>query len=339
MNLNKFFLFLISLSIGIGLFLWIYKVIGWQGIKDSFLFFTSWQGMVIFCLTLLIALVGNWKWQEILKELLKEEDKKISFFELFGPYLVVFSVTFLAPVLFWTAEIFRAYFLKEKKSISWTKGIASLLIDRGLRWIVSLIVIIFGTLFFLYKIDFPSKSLLILSCGIFLFFVGGISFFYLKIFKKESITNLFLKTFNHRLKTQPLKIEKEIFDFFHAKSKAMWKIISLSFLRVLLLSTRAWLLIFFLGKEISPLAVLSILGFSLLATIIPIPAALGTHEIIQVFAFNSLGMDASLATAFTLIIRGAELILALVGIIILFRLGFSLLINKLFQKIDKLTGN
>lgn len=97
---------------------------------------------------------------------------------------------------------------------------------------------------------------------------------------------------------------------------------------------RSWFLILFLGKSISALPALSILGFTYLAAMIPIPTALGSHEAIQTFAFNSLGLGLSTATAFTMIIRGAELIIALTGVAILFQLGIILLRKALFKKID-----
>jgi uncharacterized membrane protein YbhN (UPF0104 family) len=68
---------------------------------------------------------------------------------------------------------------------------------------------------------------------------------------------------------------------------------------------------------------------------IPIPTSLGSHEAIQTFAFNALGLGASSATAFTMIIRAAELLLALVGIIFFFRLGAIVLKDFLFEKIER----
>jgi len=72
---------------------------------------------------------------------------------------------------------------------------------------------------------------------------------------------------------------------------------------------------------------------------IPIPADLGSHEAIQAFAFNSLGFSASAGTAFALITRGAELILAMFGIMVLFHLGLELMKNTLFKKTEKIVLN
>ena len=51
--MKKFLLFLLSLLIGLGLFIWILKFIGWQAIKDAFSSFTGWQGLIILGLTIL----------------------------------------------------------------------------------------------------------------------------------------------------------------------------------------------------------------------------------------------------------------------------------------------
>jgi len=336
--MRKFLLFLVSLLVGIGIFIWIGRTVGWQEIKNAFLVFTGWQGLVIFGLTLLMILIGNWKW----KEILRGENVKISFRNLLNPYLAGFSVMFLAPILLLAGEFFRGYVLKEKNAIPWSKGMASVFIDRILEWTTNLVVIFFGVLIFLLIIGLPPLKLLIIFGGVFLFFAGGISYFYLKTFKRESMARAILRILGLAKSNRAsliLEAETEIFNFFKPKKKAMWRGFGLSFLRAGAMYLRAWLLILFLGKSISALPVLSILGFTYLAVMIPIPTALGSHEVIQTFAFNSLGLGLSAATAFTMIIRGAELIIALVGIIILYRLGIGLIRNTLFKKINNFSKN
>ena len=330
--MKKFLLFLISLLIGIGLFFWIIKTVGWQEIKNAFLVFTGWQGMAIFGLTLLMILIGNWKW----KEILKGGGTNISFLNLLRTYLASFSIRFLAPIILVGAELFQGYALKERNSVPWSKGMASVIIDRILEWTANLVVIFFGVLIFLLMIGLPPMKLIIIFGGVFLFFIGGISYFYLNTFRRKSMAKFLLKILglkNFNQANSILETEKEIFNFFKPKKKSMWRGFGLSFLRAATMYLRTWLLILFLGKEISALPVLSILGFTNLAVMIPIPTALGSHEAIQTFAFNSLGLGLPTATAFTMIIRGAELIIALVGIIILYRLGIGLIRNTLFKKI------
>lgn len=336
--MKKLLLFLISLLIGVILFVWVLKIVGWQEIKRAFLVFTGWQGLVIFGLTLLMMLIGNWKW----KEILKGENIKISFRELFKPYLAGFTVMFLAPIMLLAGEIFRGYVLKAKNFAPWSKGMASVFIDKITEWTANLIVIFFGVLFFLYTIGLPPRNLGIIFGGAFLFFAFGISIFYFKTIKRESMAKFILRILGPERLNQAnsiLDIEKEIFNFFKIKKTAMWRAFSLSFLKALAMYFRTWFLIIFLGKNITALPALSFLGFTYLAAMIPIPTALGSHEAIQTFAFNSLGLGASTATAFTMIIRGAELIIALIGVVILFQLGIILLRKALFKKLNNFKKN
>lgn len=336
--MKKVLLFLFSLLLGVGLFIWILKFVGWQEIKNALLVFTGWHGIVILVLTILMALVGNWKW----KEILRGEEVKISFGELLKSYLAGYVLILLAPIIVWGGEIFRGYFLKKKNSIPWSKGMASVVIDRVFEWTANSVVIIFGLLFFIYKICFPPKNIAI-SFGIFfLIFISGVSYFYLKVFKKESFIKIIASWFGFKEikeKNTFLEIENEIFKFFKVKNKTMWSALTLSFLRAAIMWLRAWLLIFFLGKSLSGLLTISILGFTYLAAMIPIPTSLGFHEAIQIFAFNSLELNSSTATAFTMIIRGAELLVALAGVIILFKLGIELLRKIMFKKVEQLTNN
>ena len=87
-----------------------------------------------------------------------------------------------------------------------------------------------------------------------------------------------------------------------------------------------------MGKNLGGLLALSLLSFTYIAVIIPIPAALGSHEAVQTIAFNSLGLGAPAATVYTMIIRGAELTVALVGVIFLFQIGWGLAKKALFKK-------
>jgi len=327
--MKKLFLFLIFFLIGIGLFLWVVKFVGWQEIKNSFLVFTGWQGLIILFLSALIILVGTWKW----KEILKGENADVPFKDLFGVYLAGFSIMYLLPMMIFGGEIFRGYILKKRNSLAWPKGIASSIIDRILDWTIILIIIFLGTISFLFTIGLPSKRMGIIFGGTFLFFLAAISFFYFKTFKRESIAKLFIKFFNHKYSNKgPFEIEREIFTFFKLRKAAMWKSFFLSFLGGAISFLRAWLLINFLGKTIGFSPSLSILGFHYLAGILPIPASIGIQETAQVFVFNSLGLKAETGTVFTMIIRGAELIFAFLGIFILFRLGFKLLENSFSQR-------
>ena len=333
--MKKIILFLLSLVVGLAILIWIVNIIGWQEVKLTFIAFSGWEGLLTIALTILILAVGGLRW----KEILRNQGEDISFFSLFRIYLAGFSITFFAPILLFGGETFKAYLLKKKYSILWDKAMASVIIDRIIEITVYLLVI-FGGIVFLFSKRFPLESLEIILGIVTIVFSSGIAFFYVKTFKKQSIIKAFGKFFNPELKNEePLEIEKEFFKFFKLKESSFWKAILLSLLKSGLALTRAWFLILCLGKGLSFLSSLSILGFSYMSLVIPIPAALGTHEAFQAFAFNGLGINVSIAPVFTMVIRGAEMIIAIIGIFFFFRMGTRLLGAILSKKIGRLINN
>ncbi|PJE68716.1 hypothetical protein COU96_03075 [Candidatus Shapirobacteria bacterium CG10_big_fil_rev_8_21_14_0_10_38_14] len=329
--MKKVLLFFISLFVGIGLLVWIIRFVGWPQIKSAFLIFTGWHGVIIVLLTFLMLLVGAWKW----KMILKNQGYALSNREIIAPYLTCFSMVYLFPMVILGGEIFRSYVLREKHGVPWGKAIASVVIDKILEATSFLIAILAGLTFFLLKIGLPPRNLAIILGGVLVLFIIGIGFFYFRTFKKQSIIKPLIKFFNRSKLPNGdiLEMEREIFKFFKIKKKVLWQGFGLAFLRVAITWLRCWVLILFLGKSITVFPALSILGFYYFAMMIPIPAALGSHEVVQVFAFNALGLGSSIAPAFTMIQRGSELIMAFIGIIIFFKLGLGLFQNLLLKKL------
>jgi uncharacterized protein (TIRG00374 family) len=333
--MKKVFLFFLSFLIGISLFVWIIKSVGWEEIKQALFVFTGWEGALILVLTLLIFLIGSLKW----KIILNSTRENVSLFGLFKIYLAGFSIMYFFPMIILGGEVFRGYILKKKYSLKLSKGMASSIIDRILDWTAILIIVFLGMLFFFFRIGLPPKRLGLIFAITFLFFLGIVFFFYFKIFRKESIVKFFLKLFRPKyLNQEPFDIEREIFEFFDFKKIKMWKGFSLAFLGSGIYFLRTWLLLSFLGKTVSFFSAFSILSFSFLAGMLPITARLGGHEAFQVFVFKNLGLEGGTATAFTMIIRGAEIIFAFLGICIFFRLGFKLLKGVLLRnsRVDRI---
>jgi len=316
--MKKFLLFFLSLFFGILLFAWIIKIVGVEGLVLALSLFLSWRGIALLFLTFLIVLVGTLRWGDILKK----EGLKIPFSGLLQTYLTGFAINYFLPMMVLGGEAIRAHILKEKYSVPWQKGIASAMID-GILNLTSVLLLIFpGIVFFLLEVGLPSKKILFSLLG-FLFLLGGaIAFFYFKNSKKESILRVF--GINHNL---ALETEKEILDFFG--SKKVFKPLYLSFFRAFLLFLRVWILMFFMGEGIGLSIAWSAFSFAWLGTRIPVPADIGSHDVIQVFAFKALGLGAAKGTALALIIRGLETIISFFGLILIVKFGFQFF-EKLF---------
>jgi len=332
--MRKILLFLLSSVIGFSLFILVAKTIGWQEIKSALLVFTGWQGLVILLLTFLIAIIHNWKWQKILEG----QGICLPFWDLFRYYLAGFSVMFLAPALLLAGEVFRGYALKKNSNVSGTKVMTSVFIDRFLEWTANAIVAFLGVLLFLYYIGIAPKNLIVIFIAATILSALAL-FFYFRLLKQKSIARLFFKISglkNSNLKEAVFDAERTILNFLSLKRSSLGDALVLTLVRTIVMYFRAYILIIFLGKAVAALPTLTILGFNYLATALPIPAALGSHEALQVLAFSVFGLGSSTATAFAMIIRAAELLFALAGLVVLFRLSIMLLKKFLFEKADKL---
>jgi len=332
--LKKILFFFISLIVGIALFVWVISFVGWQEFKSAFELFSGWHGLVILLLTLLMLFLGAWKW----KVILKSQGYNLTIKETFNLYLAGFSLSYLFPVLVGggTGTIFRGYVLREKFFIPWKRGVASLIIEKFLELAIGLLIVLVGFVVLFSKTGFPPGNKGMLLLALLVFFIIFIMFLCSKFFRSESIVGFFAKFFNKNrfVNGAAREIEQEIFAFFEIKKAVFWKVLGLALARMFILGLRCWILVLFLGKFLDFPQTLSILAFYFIGFYIPVPARLGIHEIIQTFVFSALGIGAGLAPAFTLVLRGAEVALALIGLVIVFKLGADLIKTILQRKFD-----
>lgn len=324
---RNIFLILISLLVGAAIFIWFGRVVGWDHVWQAFEVFKGWQGIVILALTFLIAIIGNWRWYEILKD--KQVD--ISFRKIFDSYLGGYAMMYLFPIIFLSGEIFRIFSLVKEEKIQISKAASSVIIERILEWTINIFVILFGLFFLFSRLNLPIQVLYIFGT-VLVFFIGSIGFFYFKALNQKSIVSGLIKKIVHKeiaKSNNILEIENEVLAFFQPGSKTLIKGLILSLLRAGVMLVRVWLLIIFLGGiSIDFIISLSILGFSYFSALVPIPTSLGAHEIIQVAAFNAFHLESSMVTAFTMIIRGAEIVISILGLGFLLKKGFSIVEEK-----------
>ena len=334
--MKKFLVFLASLFIGIVIFVFVIGKVGLKSIIQSFSLFSGQGGLAIIITTGLICLVSIWQW----KFILKTQGYNLSKFNLGKIWVAGFTIRYLTPATFLGGETFKIYSIKKKFSIPWEKSIAATLIEKLLSGSIFLLFSILGIFSFFLLVGFPSlrrpADIGIIMGGIILFLVIGLSIFYFKVFKKESILRKLLRFFgmkNNKNDEVILNIEKEIFSFFEPKKRWFWQGVGFAFLKHSLVLIRCFLIIFFLGGGVKILTAFAVYVFAGLAYFIPIPAALGTLDAAEAFAFGFLGLGSNMGTAFSLILRGAELLICLIGIVFLIKLGIKLLEGKIIDKI------
>lgn len=321
-------LILLSFILGIAVFVLFGKSVGWNLIGQAFSKFNYYQAFLIILITFMISLVGVWRWKEIISNM----NDKISFGSLFRLYLGGYAMMYLFPIAILSGELFRIYGLT-KENITGPRAVSSVVAERILEWTSNVIIIVLGALFFAFKVySLPSYIIMIFGIAFFLFFLT-LFIFYFNAVKKNSIVSFVIKKFFKKEvgdKNSFFEVESNLYGFFNFTNMALYKGLALSFFRAILMQVRLFLLIAFLGGGfISIFHTFSVLGFAYLSCMVPIPAAIGSYEIMQSFVFENIGLTSSMATAFSMIIRSAEVIVSVLGLFYVIKAGFNFVGSKL----------
>ncbi|HEY4509547.1 MAG TPA: lysylphosphatidylglycerol synthase transmembrane domain-containing protein [Candidatus Paceibacterota bacterium] len=321
--MKRVILFVGSLLVGLFLFGFLISGVGWQKVWEPLEAFSLFNALVIVLLTGAFLLVGVLRWQLVLRG----QGCSIPFSSVWRPYLAGFSLSFFVPIITFASEFFRASALGDLHKIEFDKGMASVLIDRILEVTSNLFVVIMGGVLFLFAergIPYSIKTLGII-CFVGIWFLV-VSLLYIRIFQKRSVIRMFW-----RGKGSMHDVEREVFLFFYLKNRFFWQGLFFSFVKSAIGLARVWALIFFLGKGFAWIAGVTILGFYYLAVLVPIPAALGSHEALQAVGFGIFGLGAGTGAAFALVVRAVEILFASLGLALFFHLGLRFMKKMIFR--------
>ncbi len=329
--MKKVLVFLFSFVIGLGLFFLVIEWVGWEEIKETLFAFSGWKGIVILGITLLIWLVGIWKY----KFVYKSQGYNFSVWSLGEILFAGFTIAYLFPTTYFGGEVFKFYAIKKKFSLPWKKNLTAIAIEKLISLSILLLFLVVGAVSFLLLSNSLLKNFGIIALVLIGSLTIGLTIFYFKSFKKESILKWFFRFFGIKNKKNHLvgDIEKEIFLFFDFRKTLMWKGLGIAFLKYLLVLIRCWFLLFFLKGEINIFISLAIFSFFYLSYLFPFPARLGSSEAAQVFAFGYLGLGTATGITFSFILRGAEILIALFGFIFLVKLGIKFFLESKLKKL------
>ncbi len=319
---------IISFLIGLGIVFWIVRIVGLKEIKEVLINFASIRGVVILALTFFIWIAGAGKWHFILKNL----GCRVPLKNLIPVVIAAFSISYIfSPAAFLGNLGFRVYAAKKKFSVPFHKNVSSVVVGEVLDIIVLFFFLILGSVVFLFSSSFPFGLFKIAVLAIAVSLVAVLSFFFFRTYQKKSLLTWFLKLL--KIGKQDNKtvwgIEKSMTSFLNCKKVFFWKGLGLSFLKYLSIFSRIALVIYFLGGGFNILVALAVMFVLYLSYLFPLPASLGALEAGQVFAFQALGKGAAAGLGFGFVIRGADVILTLVGIIFLWKIGVRFLFKDL----------
>ena len=347
--MKKHFFFLISLFTGLILLVISFKKIGLENILLAVSSISILKFAIVLGISFLWMFVASLRWKIIIET---QNSTGVSFFKVFKAKLVGFTVSYLTPVIFVGGEPFRAYLLKKETKIPLNKAVSSIIIDSAIYLTVVFFFFIIGLIFFLNFFIPPRNFLFVIA--IFLIFNMVVFYiFYSKALNKTSknkgaisfligILSLNKIKAIQKIENEINNTEEDISNFFKHQKRKLVITFSLTVLEVLLTLFVYWLVIYFLGYTADIKQIFSINTLIIFIFLVPIPAAIGSFEMSQLFIFPFLGISSTIGIVFSLIIRMINLIMAGLGIVFLGHFQYNLyserfkkIIKKLIKKFEK----
>ena len=314
MKIGKILFFLIGLAVGLAVFALMSGDIEWVEVGESFTNMRWWQ-----LLTLLVLMEGGMVAATLAWKSILEEKTPLPFSPLLKIFTVGFSLSYLTPMSLIGGEALQTYFLHQKLNLPWKKSIVSIILRKTISFVVLTVVILTGLGFFFFLGGKLSRQLGLL---VFLIFLGIFIFFFLLFKKAERRRSLIgglvrALGLDQILETDQMKTvlsyEQEVLHFFQTRNQAFWRTLRFTILECFCYLGQAFFLFAFLTGQWTGIGALMTYSFSGLSSFFILPAALGSLEVMEGFAFHSLGLALSLALTFSLIWRGLRLLVCLTG--------------------------
>jgi len=313
-----------SLVIGLVALFFVLRFVSFKEVLDSFMAADTKNIVGYLLISVSIMIVLAWRW----KTILKSQNLKVPFLNIFNYMIVGYGISYLTPSAKIGGEPIRALLLSNH-DIKFPKALSSVIIDKTIEISSSALFFFMGAILVVFKFALPGKTsvMLILSSTILL---GGMIFIYHRLASgKGFILGLF-----HLLKIDRIKslkiteykiknFEGLIIKFFQHDKKY--------FLMAMLMSLIAWILMFLefklvllmLGQDVSFTAIFLIVSFLGAAFLFPIPLGLGAVEASQVFVFPMIGMKSVAGIALALLTRARDIVWSIIGLILLSYYGLS----------------
>lgn len=310
MTMKKTLLVLASLLLGVLLFVFAFQHVGWREIQSALLLF-PWQAVALIFLInfLAVFLVGSYRWWLILRA----QGCSAGYLKVVKIKLAGFSLSYVTPSAFLLNEPVRAYMIKEEAKCGWDKSFASVIVDQTVLYASLLLAMIAGFAFLAQRFTLSSGiyygflALLIASLGMFYLF-------FRKIVRKEAGEQGFFTYLIHKIRLDRLgwvrhhlgaveSTEQVMTDFFRHEKKSSAAVIALGLLEALLDVSVVYFVCFYLGHPTSVFETVGIFSFVTFASLIPIPAALGSFEVMLTLIFQLFGFGKENGLAFSLIYR------------------------------------
>ena len=281
-----------------------------------------WQMGVLVLLNGLVLVLLTGRWWLILWGL----GHKLPFGLTLGHRLAAFGVSYFTPGPQFGGEVVQVALVEKGHGVGRTTAVSSVALDKTLELMVNFSFLAFGvwvvlqasffdgrlgwqsTLFALTLLSFPVLYLLALWRG-----RQPIAGFMRVILPLVNGRLAWKQSFELAIQGMG-KSEQQAGQFCHQAPRFLWAAFLVSVLGWLVMAVEFGAMLAFLGAAVSFGEAIMVLTAVRFAFLLPLPGGLGTVEAAIVLALTQLGFDPAIGLSASLLIRGRDVLLGLLGL-------------------------
>lgn len=289
--------------------------VAWRETGMAIMKLRGWQVFVLIVANGLVLGTLYSRWAVIMQA----QGYPISFYEIAKISLAGFAVSYLTPGPQFGGEPVQVYLLYRDHQVPLTAATAGVALDKTLTLLTSFAFLFLGILFViqgqLFNRVYTIQALVVAALLFAIPFLLLLSWWgeAQPLARFTQLISTFAPRFRH-WETIVGRIEQEMSTFYRQHPKAFALALALSILSWVALAAEYWLMAHFLGLRMTPWQAVALLTAVRVAFLLPLPAAVGSLEAAQVWALEAMGLPTALGISLSLLIRGRDFSLALVGL-------------------------
>jgi len=254
--------------------------------------------------------------------IVRAENPSVPFLTLIGYRLSVFGLSYFTPGPQVGGEPLQVIYLQRNHGVTFARATSAVIMDKLLEFLVNFILIGIGawaivTVGLISGTGFRLSLSLIGLAGLLAWPVGHIALLYRGIMPVSRILlrQPFIQKNNKGIRLV-IVAERMASTFCRKHTRAMLLAISASLLSILGIVIEYYLMVSFLGMQISTIQIFAALTTMQVAFLMPLPGGLGALEASQVFALGMFGQPPSAAISLTLLMRGRDILNGGLGLLL-----------------------
>ena len=255
--------------------------------------------------------------------IVRAENPSVPFLPMIGYRLSVFGLSYFTPGPQVGGEPLQVIYLQRNHGISFARTTSAVILDKVLEFISNFVLIGIGA-WAIVRVGLISDNgirftLSMIAVGAVLL---ALPLVYITLLYngKHPISKLVLRQPFIQKKSKAVRLivlsERMASSFCRKHMRAMLLAIFVSFAAIAGIAMEYYLMVYFLGMQITVIQVFAALTAMQIAFLMPLPGGLGALEASQVLALGAFGQPASAAISLTLLMRARDILNGGIGLLL-----------------------